>query len=61
MGKKNSITHVILTGVLEVVCVVVNEKKVNPKQYLEIFDGKSLFEMTATARNIYKVMCGCYR
>jgi hypothetical protein len=44
--------------VLEVVCVVVNEKKVNPKQYLEIFDGKSLFEMDRDARNIDKVMCG---
>jgi hypothetical protein len=50
---KKSITHVIFTEVLAVVCGRCHEKKVT-KQYLEIFfDGKSLFEMTVERnRNI---------
>lgn len=43
--KKNSITHVILTGGVGSRLWPLSRKS-QPKQYLEIFDGKSLFEMT---------------
>ena len=45
MGKKNSIVHVILTGGVGSRLWPLSRKS-QPKQYLEIFEGKSLFEMT---------------
>jgi mannose-1-phosphate guanylyltransferase len=51
MENKNSITHVILTGGVGSRLWPLS-RKVN-QQYLEIFDGKSLFEMTVERnRNI---------
>lgn len=43
--KKKSISHVILTGGVGSRLWPLSRKS-RPKQYLEIFDGKSLFEMT---------------
>lgn len=43
--KKKSISHVILTGGVGRRLWPLSRKS-RPKQYLEIFDGKSLFEMT---------------
>jgi mannose-1-phosphate guanylyltransferase len=43
--EKSSITHVILTGGVGSRLWPLSRKS-QPKQYLEIFDGKSLFEMT---------------
>ncbi|MEO8236783.1 MAG: mannose-1-phosphate guanylyltransferase [Flavobacterium sp.] len=45
MKKNNSITHVILTGGVGSRLWPLSRKS-QPKQYLEIFEGKSLFEMT---------------
>ncbi|WP_269235937.1 mannose-1-phosphate guanylyltransferase [Flavobacterium flavigenum] len=45
MEKQNAITHVILTGGVGSRLWPLSRKS-RPKQYLEIFDGKSLFEMT---------------
>jgi mannose-1-phosphate guanylyltransferase len=45
MEKQNSIIHVILTGGVGSRLWPLSRKS-RPKQYLEIFDGKSLFEMT---------------
>ncbi|TDW47112.1 mannose-1-phosphate guanylyltransferase [Flavobacterium sp. 270] len=45
MEKNKSITHVILTGGVGSRLWPLSRKS-QPKQYLEIFDGKSLFEMT---------------
>ena len=45
MEKKHSITHVILTGGVGSRLWPLSRKS-QPKQYLDIFDGKSLFEMT---------------
>lgn len=45
MIKKHSITHVILTGGVGSRLWPLSRKS-RPKQYLDIFDGKSLFEMT---------------
>ena len=45
MEKKNSIIHVILTGGVGSRLWPLSRKS-QPKQYLEIFEGKSLFEMT---------------
>tara|TARA_R110000868_G_scaffold118059_2_gene313298 strand:- start:30836 stop:31843 length:1008 start_codon:yes stop_codon:yes gene_type:complete len=45
MGNKKSITHVILTGGVGSRLWPLSRKS-KPKQYLDIFDGKSLFEMT---------------
>lgn len=45
MKTNNSITHVILTGGVGSRLWPLSRKS-QPKQYLEIFDGKSLFEMT---------------
>jgi len=45
MEKSNSIIHVILTGGVGSRLWPLSRKS-QPKQYLEIFDGKSLFEMT---------------
>jgi mannose-1-phosphate guanylyltransferase len=45
MGKNKSITHVILTGGVGSRLWPLSRKS-QPKQYLEIFEGKSLFEMT---------------
>lgn len=41
----NTITHVVLTGGVGSRLWPLS-RKVQPKQYLELFDGKSLFEMT---------------
>lgn len=50
--KKHSITHVILTGGVGSRLWPLSRKS-QPKQYLDIFDGKSLFEMTVDRnRNI---------
>jgi mannose-1-phosphate guanylyltransferase len=50
--EKSSITHVILTGGVGSRLWPLSRKS-QPKQYLEIFDGKSLFEMTVERnRNI---------
>lgn len=50
--KQNSITHVILTGGVGSRLWPLSRKS-QPKQYLEIFNGKSLFEMTVERnRNI---------
>ncbi|MFV8346768.1 mannose-1-phosphate guanylyltransferase [Flavobacterium sp. ZB4P13] len=50
--EKNSITHVILTGGVGSRLWPLSRKS-QPKQYLDIFDGKSLFEMTVDRnRNI---------
>lgn len=43
----NKIKHIILSGGVGSRLWPLSRKS-NPKQYLEIFDGKSLFEMTAT-------------
>jgi len=43
--EKNNITHVILTGGVGSRLWPLSRKSM-PKQYLDIFDGKSLFEMT---------------
>ena len=45
MEVNNSITHVILTGGVGSRLWPLSRKS-QPKQYLEIFEGKSLFEMT---------------
>ncbi len=45
MSTKNKITHVILTGGVGSRLWPLSRKS-QPKQYLEIFEGKSLFEMT---------------
>lgn len=45
MEKKHSITHVILTGGVGSRLWPLSRKSL-PKQYLDLFDGKSLFEMT---------------
>jgi len=45
MNKQHSITHVILTGGVGSRLWPLSRKS-QPKQYLELFDGKSLFEMT---------------
>ncbi|MCD9575237.1 mannose-1-phosphate guanylyltransferase [Flavobacterium soyae] len=45
MEKKNSIIHVILTGGVGSRLWPLSRKS-QPKQYLEIFENKSLFEMT---------------
>lgn len=45
MEKNNSIIHVILTGGVGSRLWPLSRKS-QPKQYLEIFDGKSLFEIT---------------
>jgi len=45
MINKHSITHVILTGGVGSRLWPLSRKS-RPKQYLDIFDGKSLFEMT---------------
>ena len=45
MENKKSITHVILTGGVGSRLWPLSRKS-QPKQYLDIFDGKSLFEMT---------------
>lgn len=45
MENKNSITHVILTGGVGSRLWPLSRKS-QPKQYLDIFEGKSLFEMT---------------
>lgn len=45
MGIETSITHVILTGGVGSRLWPLSRKS-QPKQYLEIFEGKSLFEMT---------------
>jgi mannose-1-phosphate guanylyltransferase len=45
MSKDKSITHVILTGGVGSRLWPLSRKS-QPKQYLEIFEGKSLFEMT---------------
>lgn len=45
MEKKHSIIHVILTGGVGSRLWPLSRKS-QPKQYLEIFEGKSLFEMT---------------
>lgn len=46
MVHKRSITHVILTGGVGSRLWPLSRKS-QPKQYLDLFDGKSLFEMTA--------------
>ena len=52
MENKQSITHVILTGGVGSRLWPLSRKS-KPKQYLELFDGKSLFEMTVERnRNI---------
>lgn len=52
MENKHSITHVILTGGVGSRLWPLSRKS-QPKQYLDIFDGKSLFEMTVDRnRNI---------
>ncbi len=52
MKNKQSITHVILTGGVGSRLWPLSRKS-KPKQYLELFDGKSLFEMTVERnRNI---------
>lgn len=45
MNKKNTIIHVILTGGVGSRLWPLSRKS-RPKQYLEIFEGKSLFELT---------------
>src|SRR5947207_15610928 len=45
MEKKHSITHVILTGGIGSRLWPLSRKS-QPKQYLDMFEGKSLFEMT---------------
>lgn len=45
MNKKQNIIHVILTGGVGSRLWPLSRKS-RPKQYLEIFDGKSLFELT---------------
>ena len=45
MKNKNNITHVILTGGVGSRLWPLSRKS-QPKQYLELFDGQSLFEMT---------------
>jgi mannose-1-phosphate guanylyltransferase len=45
MNKQHPITHVILTGGVGSRLWPLSRKS-QPKQYLELFDGKSLFEMT---------------
>ncbi|MTH17497.1 mannose-1-phosphate guanylyltransferase [Flavobacterium sp. LC2016-01] len=45
MSEKKTITHVILTGGVGSRLWPLSRKS-QPKQYLEIFEGKSLFEMT---------------
>lgn len=45
MKSDNSIVHVILTGGIGTRLWPLS-RKTQPKQYLEIFEGKSLFEMT---------------
>ncbi|WP_348810456.1 mannose-1-phosphate guanylyltransferase [Flavobacterium maritimum] len=45
MEKKHSVTHVILTGGVGSRLWPLSRKS-QPKQYLDLFDGKSLFEMT---------------
>jgi mannose-1-phosphate guanylyltransferase len=52
MENNNSITHVILTGGVGSRLWPLSRKS-QPKQYLDLFDGKSLFEMTVERnRNI---------
>jgi mannose-1-phosphate guanylyltransferase len=52
MENKNSITHVILTGGVGSRLWPLSRKS-QPKQYLDLFDGKSLFEITVERnRNI---------
>ncbi|MFT5253947.1 MAG: mannose-1-phosphate guanylyltransferase, partial [Flavobacteriales bacterium] len=52
MKNKHAITHVILTGGVGSRLWPLSRKS-QPKQYLDIFDGKSLFEMTVDRnRNI---------
>jgi mannose-1-phosphate guanylyltransferase len=52
MKNKHSITHVVLTGGVGSRLWPLSRKS-RPKQYLDIFDGKSLFEMTVDRnRNI---------
>ncbi|MBG6062525.1 mannose-1-phosphate guanylyltransferase [Flavobacterium sp. CG_9.1] len=52
MENKHSITHVILTGGVGSRLWPLSRKS-QPKQYLELFEGKSLFEMTVERnRNI---------
>jgi mannose-1-phosphate guanylyltransferase len=45
MKKTNAVTHVILTGGVGSRLWPLSRKS-QPKQYLDLFDGKSLFEMT---------------
>jgi mannose-1-phosphate guanylyltransferase len=52
MENKNSITHVILTGGVGSRLWPLSRRS-RPKQYLDLFDGKSLFEITVERnRNI---------
>jgi mannose-1-phosphate guanylyltransferase len=57
MENKKSITHVILTGGVGSRLWPLSRKS-QPKQYLDIFDGKSLFEMTVDRNShlAHKVM-----
>jgi mannose-1-phosphate guanylyltransferase len=57
MDKNKSITHVILTGGVGSRLWPLSRKS-QPKQYLEIFEGKSLFEMTVQRNShlVNKVM-----
>lgn len=50
MNTNKSITHVILTGGVGSRLWPLSRKS-QPKQYLEIFEGKSLFEMTVDRNN----------
>ncbi|KAF2333160.1 mannose-1-phosphate guanylyltransferase [Flavobacterium daemonense] len=51
MEIKNSITHVILTGGIGSRLWPLSRKS-QPKQYLEIFESKSLFEMTVERNSL---------
>lgn len=57
MSKNRTITHVILTGGVGSRLWPLSRKS-QPKQYLEIFEGKSLFEMTVDRNShlVNKVM-----
>lgn len=57
MNTKKSITHVILTGGVGSRLWPLSRKS-QPKQYLEMFEGKSLFEMTVDRNShlVNKVM-----
>ena len=50
--KKHLIKHVILTGGVGSRLRPLSRKS-QPKQYLDIFDGKSLFEMTVDRNRKY--------